>query len=30
MDRDVDYQFAVEVDGAGTGKYVFGVWAQPK
>jgi hypothetical protein len=30
MDRDVDYQFAVEVDGAGTGKYVFGVWAQSK
>ncbi len=30
QDRDVDYQFAVEVDGVGTGKYVFGVWAQPK
>jgi hypothetical protein len=29
QDRDVDYQFAVEVDGEGTGKYVFGVWAQP-
>lgn len=29
QDRDVDYQFAVEVDGTGTGKYVFGVWAQP-
>lgn len=30
MDRDVDYQFAIEVDGQGTGKYVFGVWANPK
>jgi hypothetical protein len=30
QDRDVDYQFAVEVDGTGTGGYVFGVWAQPK
>lgn len=30
QDRDVDYQFAVEVDGPGTGRYVFGVWAQPK
>ncbi len=30
QDRDVDYQFAVEVDGVGTGKYMFGVWAQPK
>lgn len=30
QDRDVDYQFAVEVDGTGTGHYVFGVWAQPK
>ncbi len=30
QDRDVDYQFAVEVDGQGTGKYVFGVWAQGK
>jgi hypothetical protein len=30
QDRDVDYQFAVEVDGVGTGSYVFGVWAQPK
>jgi hypothetical protein len=30
QDRDVDYQFAVEVDGTGTGSYVFGVWAQPK
>lgn len=29
QDRDVDYQFAVEVDGPGTGRYVFGVWAQP-
>lgn len=29
QDRDVDYQFALEVDGAGTGRYVFGVWAQP-
>jgi len=30
QDRDVDYQFAVEVNGEGTGKYVFGIWAQPK
>jgi hypothetical protein len=30
QDRDVDYQFAVEVDGTGTGRYVFGVWAQSK
>jgi hypothetical protein len=30
MDRDVDYQFLVEVDGQGTGHYVFGAWARPK
>lgn len=30
QDKDVDYQFAVEVDGTGTGNYVFGVWAQAK
>jgi hypothetical protein len=30
QDRDVDYQFGVEVDGTGTGRYVFGIWAQPK
>jgi hypothetical protein len=30
QDRDVDYQFGVEVDGTGTGNYVFGVWAQAK
>lgn len=30
MDDDVDYQFLVEVDGTGTGNYVFGVWARPK
>ncbi|HTQ43299.1 MAG TPA: hypothetical protein VMI75_11125 [Polyangiaceae bacterium] len=30
MDNDVDYQFNVEVDGTGTGHYVFGVWARPK
>jgi hypothetical protein len=30
QDKDVDYDFGVEVDGTGTGKYVFGVWAQPK
>lgn len=30
QDRDVDYQFAIEVHGSGTGRYVFGVWATPK
>lgn len=30
MDRDVDYQFLVQVGGTGTGHYVFGVWAKPK
>jgi hypothetical protein len=30
MDYDGDYQFLVEVDGPGTGNYVFGVWAKPK
>jgi hypothetical protein len=30
MDNDVDYQFNVEVDGTGTGRYVFAVWARPK
>jgi hypothetical protein len=30
MDTDGDYQFLVEVDGPGTGNYVFGVWAKPK
>ena len=30
MDNDVDYSFKVEVDGVGTGRYVFGVWARPK
>jgi hypothetical protein len=30
MDHDGDYQFLVEVDGPGTGNYVFGVWAKPK
>lgn len=30
MDNDVDYQFLVEVDGTGTGAYVFAVWARPK
>ena len=30
QDKDVDYQFGVEVDGTGTGSYVFGVWAQAK
>jgi hypothetical protein len=30
MDNDVDYQFNVEVDGTGTGHYVFAVWARPK
>ncbi len=30
MDSDGEYQFLVEVDGPGTGNYVFGVWARPK
>ncbi len=29
-DDDVEYDFHIEVDGEGTGNYVFGVWAKPK
>jgi hypothetical protein len=29
MDVDGDFRFKVEVDGTGTGNYVFGVWARP-
>jgi hypothetical protein len=30
QDADAEYDFHIEVDGAGAGKYVFGVWARPK
>jgi hypothetical protein len=30
MDQDAEYDFHIEVDGEGTGHYVFGVWAKPK
>lgn len=30
MDDDAQYDFHIEVDGNGAGKYVFGVWARPK
>jgi hypothetical protein len=30
MDTDVEYHFAIEVDGPGKGGYTFGVWARPK
>ena len=30
MDEDARYEFHVEIDGPGTGGYVFGVWARPK
>jgi hypothetical protein len=30
IDNDGDFRFKVEVDGTGTGNYVFGVWARPK
>jgi hypothetical protein len=30
MDEDAEYDFHIEVDGVGKGKYVFGVWARPK
>jgi hypothetical protein len=30
MDREGDYQFDVQIDGTGTGTYVFGVWARPQ
>ncbi len=28
--EDITYEFHVEVDGVGKGKYTFGVWARPK
>jgi hypothetical protein len=30
MNEDAEYDFHIEVDGEGAGKYVFGVWARPK
>ena len=30
MDEDADYDFHIQVDGSGSGKYVFGVWGRPK
>jgi hypothetical protein len=30
MDDDAEYDFHIEVDGEGTGNYMFGVWAKPK
>jgi hypothetical protein len=30
MDDDTEYQFHVEVDGPGSGGYMFGIWARPK
>lgn len=30
MDEDNEYDFAIEVDGAGAGKYMFGAWVRPK
>ena len=30
MDEDAEYDFHIEVDGVGTGHYVFGVWVKPK
>jgi hypothetical protein len=30
MDENAEYDFHIEVDGDGAGKYVFGVWARPK
>jgi hypothetical protein len=30
MTEDAEYDFHIEVDGEGAGKYVFGVWARPK
>jgi hypothetical protein len=30
MDDDATYEFHIEVDGAGKGNYMFGVWAKPK
>jgi hypothetical protein len=30
MDNDGDFRFHVQIEGAGTGNYEFGVWARPK
>jgi hypothetical protein len=30
MDDDADYEFHIEVDGPGTGRYIFGVFTKPK
>lgn len=30
LDQDAEYNFQIEVDGAGKGGYTFGVWARPK
>jgi hypothetical protein len=30
MDHDETYDFSIEVEGPGHGKYMFGVWAKPK
>jgi hypothetical protein len=30
MDSDGDFRFEVQIQGAGTGNYEFGVWARPK
>ena len=30
MDEDAEYDFHIEVDGVGSGHYVFGVWVKPK
>ncbi len=30
MDSDAEYDFHIEVDGVGTGHYMFGVWVKPK
>jgi hypothetical protein len=30
MDADAEYEFHIEIEGAGKGGYTFGVWAKPK
>lgn len=30
VDQDIEYHFAIQVDGVGKGNYFFGVWAKPK
>ena len=30
VDQDIEYHFAIQVDGVGKGNYLFGVWAKPK